>query len=125
MRLAQIEGETVVNVIHVNPAEVPEWAATYPVAPDGIGPGALYVDGAFIPIPDPTPEEEYAAACASVRAARDLRLAELDAIISNPLRWMAFSPEEQAALARYRQALLDVPDQAGFPGEVIWPVFPV
>ena len=125
MRLAQIEGETVANVIHVNPADVPDWAAAYPVAPDGIGPGARYVEGSFIPIPDPTPEEEYAAACASVRAARDLRLAELDALVTNPLRWAAFSAEEQAALARCRQALLDVPDQAGFPGEVIWPVFPV
>jgi len=50
-----------------------------------------------------------------VRTDRDARLAQLDAIVTNPLRWAAFTPEAQTALAAYRQALLDVPQQAGFP----------
>jgi len=59
-----------------------------------------------------------------VRTDRDARLALLDAIVVNPLRWAACTPEEQAALAAYRQALLDVPQQGGFPGEIDWPEMP-
>jgi len=37
---------------------------------------------------------------------------------------VADAPVDQAAWATYRQALRDVPDQAGFPADVIWPVAP-
>jgi len=58
------------------------------------------------------------------RAERNTRLAQLDAQVMNPLRWAAFTPEEQTALAAYRQALLDVPQQAGFPADIDWPPMP-
>lgn len=58
-----------------------------------------------------------AEAAASVRAERDKLLAETD--------WMGMSdvtmPTEWAT---YRQALRDVPAQAGFPHNVAWPVKP-
>ena len=56
-----------------------------------------------------------------VRSDRDDRLTEVDAIAGNALRWAALTAEEQALWATYRQALLDVPQQAGFPDNIIWP----
>jgi hypothetical protein len=62
---------------------------------------------------------------ANIRAERDGRLIELDRVVSNPLRWAELTQEQQAAAASYRQALLDVPQQAGFPTQVEWPVYPL
>lgn len=57
------------------------------------------------------------------RAKRDALLAStVDTV--NAIRWAAMSAEEQAAWAAYRQALLDVPEQAGFPAEIVWPEAP-
>jgi len=65
------------------------------------------------------------AAADEKRAERDKKLAALDALVMNPLRWAAYTPAQQADLAVYRQALLDVPQQPGFPGEIVWPELPV
>jgi hypothetical protein len=56
-----------------------------------------------------------------VRADRDGRLAEVDAIAGNALRWAALDTATQAEWSTYRQALLDVPQQAGFPNDITWP----
>lgn len=69
----------------------------------------------------PTQAELDAALAAEVRADRDARLLEVDAIAGNALRWAALDADTQAAWATYRQALLDVPQQAGFPNTVAWP----
>jgi len=61
---------------------------------------------------------------ANVRADRDQRLLVVDAIAGNALRWAALDADTQAAWAAYRQALLDVPQQAGFPNDVTWPEEP-
>jgi hypothetical protein len=55
---------------------------------------------------------------ASVRSDRDSKLANSD--------WtqVADAPVDKTAWANYRQALRDVPEQAGFPWEVIWPEQP-
>ena len=76
---------------------------------------------AYIP---PTQEELDAAKATQVRAERDQRLLTADAIAGNALRWAALDAATQAAWAAYRQALLDVPQQAGFPNDVTWPVKP-
>lgn len=77
---------------------------------------------AYVP---PIQEELDAQAAAAVRAQRDslLRVA-VDPIVSNPLRWADLTTEQQNAWAAYRQALLDIPQQAGFPHDVVWPVQP-
>ena len=67
----------------------------------------------------PVPTTEQLAE--QVRAKRDGFLYELDVIVSNPLRWGEFSEAEKQALAEYRQALLDVPQQGGFPENVVFP----
>lgn len=61
----------------------------------------------------------------SIRAERDAKLStEVDAIAGNALRWAALTAEQQQAWADYRQALLDVPSQSGFPHDVVWPTKP-
>jgi hypothetical protein len=58
---------------------------------------------------------------------RDLRLyylQELDAIVQNPLRYAGFIDEYKTKLAEYRQLLLDIPQQSGFPLDVIFPTLP-
>jgi len=72
----------------------------------------------------PTQEELDAQAAAEVREERDQLLLEVDAYVSNPLRWASFTSEKQAEWATYRQALLDVPQQSGFPANIVWPVKP-
>lgn len=77
------------------------------------------------PYVPPTQEELDAIAAAEVRAERNRRLAqEVDPIAGNALRWAALTPEQQQVWADYRQALLDVPSQEGFPHTVVWPVKP-
>ena len=64
-------------------------------------------------------------AAKKARKQRDAILsAEVDPIVSNPLRWAALTAEQQQAWADYRQALLDIPQQAGFPHDIIWPTKP-
>jgi hypothetical protein len=73
--------------------------------------------------PPAPPTDEYLAEMA--RNERGSRLRYLDTILTNPLRWAAYSEEQQTVIAKYRQDLLDVPAQAGFPQEINWPVSPV
>ena len=77
---------------------------------------------AYVP---PTQAELDAQAADAVRAERDHKLAsEVDVIAGNALRWAALTAEQQQAWADYRQALLDVPQQEGFPHNVAWPTKP-
>lgn len=55
------------------------------------------------------------------RAERNRLLAELDAMVSNPFRFAEYSDAKKKALAKYRQALLDYPQQDGFPNETDLP----
>jgi len=73
----------------------------------------------------PTQAELDAEAEAIVRGQRDNLLAtEVDPVVSNPLRWADLSATEQLEMATYRTALLDIPSQAGFPHNVVWPTKP-
>ena len=65
----------------------------------------------------PTQAESDAVAAASVREERDALLAATD--------WMANSDVTMSDdWATYRQALRDVPTQAGFPNTITWPTKP-
>jgi hypothetical protein len=58
---------------------------------------------------------------------RDLRLhylQELDDLVQNPLRFATFTDEKKQQLVEYRQALLDIPQQQGFPLNVTFPTIP-
>jgi len=75
--------------------------------------GDLLVDGVVTPKMSRADWERYE---------RDIRLErDVDPIAGNALRWADLSSEEQLKLATYRQALLDIPEQKGFPEDVIWP----
>ena len=60
-----------------------------------------------------------------VRAERNsLLVTVVDPIAGNVLRWADLSAEQQQAWADYRRALLNVPQQSGFPANVNWPIRP-
>lgn len=68
-------------------------------------------------VPDPT-EEEIAE---SVRARRDSLIAETDYLMASDY---PLEDDKKEELKVYRQALRDVPEQEGFPTEVVWPTKP-
>jgi hypothetical protein len=51
------------------------------------------------------------------RSLRDIRLAETDV-------WALSDRTMTAEQTAYRQALRDIPDQAGFPHDITWPTKP-
>jgi hypothetical protein len=67
---------------------------------------------------DETKAAKDAEQAKSMRVTRNQKLSDSD--------WtqLADSPENKAAWATYRQALRDIPTQAGFPWEVQWPTQP-
>ena len=69
----------------------------------------------------PTQAELDDALAAQVRSSRDLLLSVVDVVVSNPLRWASLAADKQNEWTVYRQALLDVPQQSGFPSSVSWP----
>jgi len=59
-----------------------------------------------------------------VRIQRDnLLRSEVDTY--NPIRWELLTQEAKGYLRDYREALLDLPQQDGFPWTVEWPEKPV
>ena len=77
---------------------------------------------AYVP---PTQAELDAELADQLRGQRDQLLLAVDAVAGNSLRWSDLSTEVQADWAAYRRALLDVPQQDGFPNSVAWPAQPV
>ena len=58
-----------------------------------------------------------------VRSYRDLLLNQtVDKL--NPVWWASLTADQQAEATAYRQALLNVPTQTGFPTDVVWPTKP-
>lgn len=113
-RFAVIENGKVINIA----ASSPEFAAEqgWIECPDGVGIGYLVDDKGQFSAPPPDPVIE----AAKVRARRDQLLVESDVYVL-PDRWATMTSEKQSAWAAYRQALRDIPDQAGFPLDVQWP----
>lgn len=74
---------------------------------------------------EPTQEAKDAYAADEVRNLRNfLLITQVDPIATNALRWAAMSDAERQAWSDYRQALLDITDQSGFPHNVTWPTKP-
>lgn len=56
---------------------------------------------------------------------REAVLRELvDPIVTNPLRWEELTAEKQQEWRDFRQALLDITDQEGYPHNIVWPTQP-
>lgn len=107
-----IENNTIINTVVADS----EYAATYQLieTPEGAGIGFAF-DGEKWVKPNQSTTEELAS---NVRVQRDFKLSLSD--------WtqVADAPVDQAEWAVYRQALRDIPSQAGFPNEVTWPTEP-
>ena len=72
-------------------------------------------------------EQKYARNAEVIRNERYLRLRACDKI--SPMRWLAMDDKQKQSWIDYRQALLDIPQQAGFPwngdiNSVPWPTQP-
>ena len=81
-----------------------------------------YEGGAWVAPSDAVYDEWKAT---EVRAERDrLLITKVDPLVSNPLRWADLSSDKQTEWTVYRQALLDVPQQVGFPNTINWPTQP-
>lgn len=110
---AIIESNKIVNVVVAEPdyAAQQRWLPL----PENAGMGFVF-DGANWVNPNKPSLEQLAA---NVRAQRDSLLLSTD--------WTQAADVPQATKdkwAPYRQALRDVPQQAGFPESVVWPVKP-
>ena len=74
---------------------------------------------------EPSVEELDALKARDIRDLRNYYLdTNVDRVVSNPLRWSSMSAEQQEVYTTYRQALLDVSTQVGFPTSVVWPTPP-
>ena len=109
MKAHVIKESVVINTIEV---ESLDFLPNLVEATEG-GIGWSYVDGVFTAPVVVVSDEETAK---KVRQSRDFLLSETD--------WTQVidAPVDQAAWAAYRQSLRDIPNQAGFPNEITWPV---
>lgn len=73
-------------------------------------------------IPEKTEAEKREEAEKFVRAKRDSLISETDYLLASDY---PISAEDLEAVKVYRQALRDVPQQEGFPFDVVWPDLPV
>ena len=103
-----------------------EFAEKYPSTPlQGLSEGKavsgqVLENGALV-----NPTLSDVALAAQVRDERDQRLvAEVDPIVTNPMRWADLTAAEQAEWTQYRTDLLNITDQAGFPNTISWPTKP-
>jgi len=73
----------------------------------------------------PTQAELDAVEAESIRNKREYILSTVvDPMVSNPLRWASLSSDKQTEWSNYRTALLNVPQQSGFPNSITWPTEP-
>lgn len=119
MAWAYVENGVVVDRVRVPPENVfyPGYASKFIEAPDDVDHGWTYDGTTFLPpVIPPIPTAQLAGI---IRAERDARLSTTD--------WTQAADVPQATKdkwAPYRQALRDVPQQAGFPDNIQWPSKP-
>lgn len=69
-------------------------------------------------------EKELLELANEMREERDSLLWKLDSYIASPLRWESFDTSHKGELSTYRESLLSIPDQEGFPDKIVWPKCP-
>lgn len=84
--------------------------------------GWLY-DGETFTDPDPSRSDIDSQMANDARLERNRLLSETVDTLNVP-RWAAMTESQQTAWAEYRQALLDVSAQSGFPRQIQWPTKP-
>jgi hypothetical protein len=79
----------------------------------------------YVAPPEPTQEEINIMLSKEARKKRNSLLVSIvDPIVSNPFRWNDMSEEKKQAYIQYRQDLLDITSQLGFPNNITWPTKP-
>ena len=106
-KFAIVENGKVVNVALSETALAANW-----IQSDEAEIGWDYDGTSFTEPPPPTPTAE------EIRFERDRLL------VASDWTQVADAPVNQAAWAEYRQALRDIPEQEGFPENVVWPTKP-
>ena len=110
MRAHQVKNGKIINTIEIDSLDA---MPNLVEATEG-GIGWSHVDGVFTPPADTRTVEEKAI---KLRKERTAKLADTD--------WHGLTDVTMTAeMAAYRQALRDVPAQAGFPNTVTWPTKP-
>lgn len=114
-KYAIIENQTVVNIVVADPqyAQEQNWVPL----PEGVAIGWTY-DGTNATPPKLTISDTEREAL-DVRKTRNLKL-----VMSDWTQLPDVPVSVKTAWAAYRQALRDIPAQAGFPREVQWPTQP-
>ena len=111
--------QTVLNLIVIdseNPLELPEGQEYRDIGE--VGDKGQFWDGEKWRYTDERLE-------ADARSQRDNKLKWfVDELASNSIRWNSLSEVEQQDVSNYREALLDIPQQPGFPVDITWPVEP-
>jgi len=117
-RYVIIENGKVVNAAVANQPFADNW-----IESEDADVGDLYADGVFTKY---DPKSDPVAIVKKEKSVRDFRDETLKLSVDtlNPIRWAALSTEQQEAWTTYRQALLDLTDQPGFPFEIVWPTKP-
>lgn len=139
MLLAKIDGDKVVDIIDTDrPHDYPDYVSVPPHVPVGAdirfyhedytpkSKEELISEGLVEPDPEPDPDHKEEPPTdedlsAMARAHRDALLSSCDWIVVRSNELGKPIPEYWF---EYRQALRDVPQQAGFPSDIEWPVRP-
>ena len=124
--LLDTQTKIVVRQIILNSLDewIPEAFPNEELAPQHDGDmGWKWTEYGWINPNSPTEEQVYEKRCSEARAIRDKYLKNYIDVFNGP-RWEALSSELKQAYIQYRLDLLDVPQQAGFPDTIIWPVKP-
>lgn len=121
MAWAYLKNGVVVDRFRVDPHTIlnHSYAEQFIEAPDDVDHGWTFDGSVWTAPPQPTPEELRAREVLNVRVNRDMLLAQTD--------WTQAADVPQTTKdkwAPYRQALRDVPQQEGFPDNIVWPTPP-
>ncbi len=121
MKAHIIENGVVVNTILVDSLDALPGVTLVEATEGSIG---WLFDGTVFTNPNETVENDIITPLAKdMRYKRDSLLKQtIDTI--NGVRWSLMTNTEQTAWIAYRQALLDVPAQEGFPITIVWPTKP-
>jgi hypothetical protein len=121
MKAHIIENGVVVNTILVNSIDALPGVTLVEATEGSIG---WIFDGSVFTNPTAAADMDIITPLAKdMRYKRDSLLKEtVDTL--NGVRWSLMTNTQQTAWAAYRQALLDVPTQEGFPKTIVWPIQP-
>lgn len=95
-----------------------------------------YIDKGLVIDMPPRPDENYVfdytskAWIPNLPSANERAISKRNQLLAdgpdrvNPMWWASMSTAEQAAVTEYRQALLDITNQPGYPMDIEWPEIP-